>query len=155
MAVCGAVVVFVHLLEYVRMHRGRSGQTREHIPARDVPSKCRWQFSIWHLLVATTLLGVVLPLAVTFARRMMAEQQLRTRVDAVNSAISRLSVGSYESGRRVESEDLADCAPHELSTANESDWGREGADDCSSVRDSEAGDSGPTRNFGRGSPDKN
>lgn len=64
--------------------------------AHRVPTKLRLQFSIWHLLVLTTLLGIVLASTMECARRMMAINRLRARAVMVDGAISRMSVGSCE-----------------------------------------------------------
>ena len=97
---CAAVVMLFQLMEYVHMHCGKAGQGRKRMHVRPVFSKCRLQFSICHLLVATTLLAVVLPVAMTFVRRIMIDHQLRIQADRIEREFSQISTGSYDSGAR-------------------------------------------------------
>lgn len=80
------------------MHCVKTGQSRKRMHVRAVFSKYRLQFSICHLLVATTLLAVVLPLAITFVRRIMIDHQLRTQADRIERVMSHIRIGSYDSG---------------------------------------------------------
>lgn len=80
-------------------------KTRCRTDVHSAPARFRLQFTIWHMLVLTTLLGIALASTMVSARKKMAIDRLRASAVLVEAAISRMSVGSYEAERHSTSSD--------------------------------------------------